>query len=105
MTKVSMDWFIDCDVGGRDCRALSIVWRGIAESKDDAFLRCLRTRCSPKEGSWGKTVRFSIDDEVLMGANESLGVAAAGNGVEDAGAPPISAVATGVTLSFTSRGQ
>jgi hypothetical protein len=54
------------DIGGRDCSALRIVWRGTAESKDAAFLRCFRMRFSPNEGTLGNIVRFSIDDEALI---------------------------------------
>ena len=63
---------IVCDVGGRDCRALRIVWRGMHESNEAAFLRCFRMRCSPKDGSCGRTVRFSIDDELLIRAVDSF---------------------------------
>jgi hypothetical protein len=92
---------IDCDVdegGGRDCNALRRVWRGIAESIEQAFFRCFRMRCSPKEGTRGRTARFSMDEAVLIAVGSSLRedsseVRLAGCCVT-AGVPPISVVTT-----------
>lgn len=62
-------------------------------------------RCSPNEGSCGRTVRFSIDDEALIIAEcwfrgVSSGVAKDGIEPEAAGAQPKSVVATEEALSL-----
>jgi hypothetical protein len=98
------------DMGGRDCRALRIVWRGTAESMEHAFLRCFRMRFSPNECTRGSTVRFSIEDEALIAVDwsfrdDSSEVEMVGVGSDAAGAPPISVVATGEALYGASLGQ
>ena len=94
----SMDCCVADEGGGRDCNALRRVWRGIAESIDCAFLRCFRTRFSPKDGMRGRTERFSMEEDLLIAVGSSLredssDVRLAGCCVT-AGVPPISVVTT-----------
>lgn len=67
-------------------------------------------RCSPKDGSCGRTVRFSIDDELLTTAEDSFrsdssGVAKDGIEPEAVGAPTNSVVVTEDALSLEPCGR
>jgi hypothetical protein len=63
---MDMDVRLSEDCGGRDWSALRMVWRGIESIEYEFFLCLLCVLLAVKDGFDGRSVRFSIDDTLLI---------------------------------------